>query len=184
MRIIDYYPQVQGLIPGSKQPCYEYKLRDERIEHSLTEKNLGVLVDEKLDRSQQCAFAAWKVSCILDCFKRGMANRLREVILFLYSVLVRPHLEYFVQMQSAQCRRDIDLLEHIQKRAAKMVQGMEHLSYKDRLKELGLFNLENRRLRGDLTVAFQYLKGSYRKEGDILFCRICGDRARGNAFQA
>ena len=60
---------------------------------------------------------------------------------------------------------------------------MEHLSYKDRLRELGLFILEKKRLQGDLIAAFQCLKGSYRKEGDRLFSRVCGDRTRGNGFK-
>ena len=64
-----------------------------------------------------------------------------------------------------------------------MIQGMEHLSYKDRLRELGLFRLEKRRLRGDLRAAFQYLKGNYRKEGDRLFSGVCGDRTSGNCFK-
>ena len=85
-------------------------------------------------------------------------------------------------MWSPQYRRDIDLLECIQRRATEMIQGMEHLSYKDRLSELGLFNLEKRRLWGDLIVAFQYLKQSYRKEGDRLFIRGCGNRTRRNGF--
>ena len=107
-----------------------------------------------------------------------MVSRSREAILPLYSVLVRPHLEYCVQMWSLQYRRDIDQLECIQKRATEMIHGMEHLSYKNRLRELGLFTLEKRSLQGDLLAAFQYLKGSYRKEGDRLFSRVCGDRTK------
>ena len=65
-------------------------------------------------------------------------------------------------MCSPQYRRDIDLLEHIRK----MIQEMEHLSSEDRLRELVLFSLEKRRLRSDLVAAFQYLKESYRKQGN------------------
>ena len=75
-------------------------------------------------------------------------------------------------MWNPQDRRDMDLLEHVQRRAAKMVYRTEQVSFKGRLREVGLFSLEKRRLRGDLIAAFQYLKGSYRKEGERLFSRV------------
>ena len=63
-----------------------------------------------------------------------------------------------------------------------MIRGLEHLPYKDRLRELGLFSLEKRKLWGNLVVAFQYLKGAYRKAGEGLYMRACSDRTRGNGF--
>ena len=93
-----------------------------------------------------------------------MVSRSREVILPFSSALVRIHLEYCVPMWSPQYRRVVALLERIQRRVTKMIQGMEYLSYKYQLREIGLFSLEKRRLRGDLRVAFQYLKKDCQKE--------------------
>jgi len=79
--------------------------------------------------------AAQKANHTLACLNRGVTSRSREVIVPFCSALVRPHLESCNQVWGTQHKKDVDLLEKVQRRATKMIRGLEHLSYKDKLRE-------------------------------------------------
>uniref|UniRef100_A0A8C3IEJ8 Reverse transcriptase domain-containing protein n=1 Tax=Chrysemys picta bellii TaxID=8478 RepID=A0A8C3IEJ8_CHRPI len=133
---------------GMTNNNFSYKLGMHRLEVTEEEKDLGVLVDRRMTMSRQCDVAVKKANAVLGCIRRGISSRDKEVLLPLYKALVRPHLEYCMQFWSPMFKKDELKLERVQRRATRMIRGMENLSYERRLEELGLFSLTKRRLRG------------------------------------
>ena len=120
---------------------------------------------------QQCCKAAIEANRKLGMIKRGLRNKSRAVMLTLYKAMVRPHLDYCIQAWRPHLRKDIDRLERVQRRGTKIIEGLEGLSYLDRLNDFGLTTLETRFLRADLLEVYKIFNGLDSLSAERFFVR-------------
>ena len=140
-------------------PRYEYFLNDMALEETNMEKDLGIYVTSNWRSSAHVAKAAAKANSVLGRIRHTFTFMNKHIFLKVYPSLVRTHLEYAVQAWSPQLKKDITVLEKVQKRATRLVPELRGLSYEQRLVQLGLTTLEERRRRGDLIEVFKIMHG-------------------------
>jgi hypothetical protein len=128
----------------------EYRMGGKALEKTVEERDLGIQVSNKLKPAAQCAHAARTAQAVLGQISRAFQYRDRSIFVQLYKQYVRPHLEFSVQAWSPWSAADKELLEKVQRRAVRMVSGLKSRDYEDRLRELNLTTLEERRHRADM----------------------------------
>lgn len=129
------------------------------VQQIAEEKDLGVHLTEDLKPSTQCVRSAAKARSVMGMVKRNFRRLDTQDFLLIYKTYIGPRMEYCVQAWSPHLKKDIECLEKVQRAATKMVQGLRHLPYEDRLVHLGLTTLEERRMRGDLIEAYKMITG-------------------------
>jgi len=171
--LLRFNPEKCKVMHVGHQLHTEYKLNEGATIHTLQEtdieKDLGVYTTRLLKPSLQCTKAAEKAMSVMRMIRRNFSRIDVEDFRILYKGYVRPHLEYCVQAWSPQYRKDIDCLEKIQRRASKMVRGLQNKSYIERLRILGFTTLEKRRQRGDLIEMYKILTGKDKVEPGKFF---------------
>ena len=147
---------------GNSNPRYQYTMGGYApagtvLKSDTQEKDIGVIVHESLKPTAQCRKAASKANQVLGQMRKSFHYRDRDIWIKLYKVYVRPHLEFAVQAWCPWQKGDIEILEKVQKRAVNMVIGLRGRSYEEKLKEVGLTSLQQRRRRGDQIQVWKYL---------------------------
>jgi hypothetical protein len=156
---------------GFNNPAQCYTMDNQQLEVTEEERDIGVSVSRSLKPSSQCAKAAQTAQTVLSQISRALHYRDRHVFLRLYIQYVRPHLEFSAAAWSPWHENDKTTLEKIQRRAISMISGLKGQTYEDRLKELGITTLEERRHQADMVQTFKILHGYDKVNSETLFVR-------------
>ena len=135
---------------GNNNIRFNYEMSENWLDECWSERDLGIKIDSNMNFSGQSLEARNKANRMLGFIGRNVTYKSKEVVRRLYNLYVRPHLEYSVQAWRPHLRKDISMLEAVQRRATRMVPCLRKLDYKDRLKELNLYSVERRYMRGDM----------------------------------
>ena len=164
---------------GSNNPQQEYTMTKGDQEHTLekvtTEKDLGILLDEKLKFSEHINTKVNKANQILGCIKHTFKHMNKDIFKLLYKSMIRPHLEYGSVIWSPHLKKDIDAIERVQRRATKLVPEVRDLCYEERLRALDLPTLKFRRDRADLIETYNILTEKHILNTDCR-CQTCPNK--------
>ena len=138
---------------------HEYNLNGTVLTETVEEKDLGVLIDNKLNFARHFRGIVARANRMIGLMKISFESIDKKMFEPLYNTMIRPLLEYCVHAWSPHLKKDIELLENCQRRATKMVREVRFMEYEDRLKELKLPKLEDRRVRGDMILTYRLLNG-------------------------
>ena len=154
---------------GHDNPRKVYSMDGKVLSTTEEEKDLGVLIDNKLDFGKHINSIVGRANRVLGMIRVSFACLNIQMFLNMYTALVRPLLEYCVQVWSPYKIGQIKLLERVQRRATRLVPQLKDLCYEDRLAQLGLTRLEERRHRGDMIETYKILTGKERIDPNTLF---------------
>ena len=164
---------------GSSNPRNEYIMTKDNQPYTLecveSEKDLGVLIDDKLKFTEHINTKINKANQILGCIKHTFKHMNKETFMLLYKGMVRPHLEYGSCVWNPHLKKDNDAIERVQRRATRLLPEIRHLSYVDRLKELKLPTLKFRRERADIIETYNILTDKHIINTDCR-CHICPNK--------
>ena len=157
---------------GRNNQEYTYSMNSRQLDITKEEKDVGVLITDNLKPSRQCAEAARRASTVLYQLCKAFHYRDRHIFKKLYLTYVRPHLEYCVQAWCPWFEHDIELLEKVQKKAIRQITGLSASTYEDKLKELGIESLRQRRVRFDLLQTYKIINGIDKVDKSIWFTLV------------
>lgn len=143
---------------GTNNPKECYFLSGSKIPVAKEEKDLGVFVNDKFKPSLNCKKVSKSAGKTIGLIKRNIVNKDKEGMMILYKTLVRPKIDYCIQAWRPYRRKDINILEKIQKRFTKIVKGLKDVKYEQRLEKLGITTIEDRHYRADMVQVFKILK--------------------------
>ena len=168
---------------GHKNPQTEFKLNGKILQSKDEEKDLGVIVHKTLKSSRQCAEAVKKANKVIGMIRRNFKNFNKKIMLNLYKSLVRPHVDYCIQVWNPYLKKDIKLVEGVQRRMTRLIKEVKHLEYEQRLQVLHLNTLEQRHIRQDLITMYNIMNKKMDIDPTKYFDMFTQKKTRGHQWK-
>ena len=168
---------------GNNNKNFEYKIGETPLKTVTEQRDLGIIINQDLKWDNQVDNCVKKANRVNGFIARNIGNKTKDIILPLHKSLVRPLVEFAAPLWSPDLVKHINKIERVQRKSTKMIQGLRHNTYSQRIKSLELITLEQRRLRGQLIETFKYLRGFTTVNPSALFDLDTDKRTRNNGYK-